>query len=466
MQPLLLNSHWLRSLSALSGTGESLKYDEVYVALKNTVSQVSFDPIEVIHMASTLLLRSHDWVLCQYLLLGCAAAGYTDDFLIAMEAYEVVLKQGGYPHSEKGRESALYWLNQSTIMALLDKMRAALDVGWQDRCAQHWESLQSTWKERYPDEALSWHALGAWLSQIRTSVEPVQPVPVSVVVDNAPTREINESWQASEQIQQLWEFHWKKGDPLKAMCLARQEAWLCTTIPNEVDGKSWVPPLCSADKQQMARLCEAGHWELLWKKAEQCFLEAGGPYDVQLQHDTLLALEKLNKIDMAHWVKAWWIARLESAPALLEGHFNDGTPFCDASLRGWAHALLNPAPVESIQMDAFEQAELGVLRNDETHCAWVRTYQPQGERERLSHHYLWVLMQTSAHQYEKAWQTHRALMKRCEEKELFEWDPQLMRKVWTLGLDISKKVRVECDAVLDHMMRHDLNFAQGVQNDR
>ncbi len=341
---VFLNPSWLIALQQVSPPGESLKYDEIYVELKNKVGQVSFDIIAVIESASALLLRSYDWQVCQFLLLGCAAGGYLDDFIIALKAYAHILTQGekSYPCTQKARQSALYWLNHSSIIALLQKNNDFTQE-WLLSCEAEWLLIQNHLKSYFSSEDLSWHALGKWIEQKKTHAE--DPIFVKIneninqVTSDTLLKCIESEHQSDEYVKMLWEFYWKKENKLKAMCLSRAHVWALSKIPEENFGKTYISPVRQADKTRLRHLHETNQWRELWEYAEHCFMQPGGAFDVQLQYYILNALEKLEEKSLLIWAAQYFIAWKTAFPEVLSFHFNDGSDFCTTDLKEWVNQI-------------------------------------------------------------------------------------------------------------------------------
>ncbi|MFI4956481.1 MAG: type VI secretion system domain-containing protein [Gammaproteobacteria bacterium] len=460
----LLSQDWLTSLSNITAPGESLKYDEAYVELKNGMSQVSFNVEEMINVASCLLQRSYDWQLCQFLLLACAAGGYVDDFLLAMRAYDSVLSKGeaAYPQTTKGRQAALYWLNQSSIVELLQQHKEQLSESWLIACKETWTKLQASWKSSFESEHLSWHVLGKWLEQARPATAAPEKKRDATVIPVVPVNPaIEDDRQASEQLERLWEYYWKKGNKLKAMCLSRSDAWARTVMPQEQFGKTWVAPLRPVDHQHMHALYSQGQWESLWECAEQCFMQQGGPFDLRLQHYIIQSIEHLNKPDILIWAKGFFMAWLDAYPELLDMHFNDGTPFCDASVRGWVSSLKSPISIEAdkSEVNLFDSTEAGIRKRKKEAVDWLKAFVPVSHADKIWQRYLCVLNDFVNQRSDSAWRGYQALETFCEEKELFYWDSKLMKKIWTLGVEMSERKGVRYEHILNQIIQHDFLFA-------
>jgi disulfide oxidoreductase YuzD len=416
------------------------------------------------------LTRSSDWQLCQFLLLSCAAGGYLDDFLLAMQAYEKVLSQGesAYPQTSKGRESALYWLNQSNIVELLEQHKEHITQAWLASCKETWDKMQSNWKALFGSEHLSWHALGKWLEQVRATPAVMATKIEPAVILSAPANNlIEDDRQASDALERVWEYYWKKGSKLKAMCLSRSDAWARVAIPQEQHGKTWVEPLRAVDHQKMKTLKAQQSWEALWECAEQCFMQPGGPFDMNLQYYIIESLEHLNKPDILIWAKSFLMAWIEAYPAILDMHFNDGTPFCDESLRGWVLGLKAPVAVqvEKCASNEFEIAEAGIRKRRKEAVEWMKAFVPLSYPDQIWHRYLCILNDHVNQKGEQAWRGYQVLMAMCEEKELFQWDKHLMKRIWILGVDISERKGVRYEQIMNQIIENDFIFAATLTSD-
>jgi type VI secretion system protein VasJ len=477
-----------------SPCGEDPKYNNEFESAKAEVTKNSGRDYEaIVRDCNTIIAKQAKCVTTfSYYILAAAKADGIESLASVLEAYLHLAKEHWddlHPKRERARINAIKWLNEDTVIGLLEqipvtsndydfllKSQAAL-TGLKDITFEKFPNsppsiknliqLVDKWvKETKPTETPK-AAAAPTAAPANTAAPAVAPAVVasSANTATAPSGDAGTLTDATKNIQKLALFYIDQAptSPIGYRML-RMNKWTgIVQEPKNEGGKTLlkgpIPQRASYFETQIAQQ----NWEGVLAKSETAFTEPGFMYWFDLQNFVCKALRGSGKNKIAEAIE-WEIhALVSNFPKILDLKFNDETPFASPQTKEWLEELsfgsggggdgAKSSSTKDVDLGAdietakslvgeqkFDQA-LSLINSGMHYSAPKQKAERKMEMAR-------VCFQASMS--DVAQPILEELQEAIAERSLWEWDPDFCEDAWELSLK-------NLDALINRAENDELN---------
>jgi type VI secretion system protein VasJ len=468
---------WLAPIPGANAAGSEARYEPPYEASRVEVAKldsVTDNAVEwkTVHENASLLLRtkSKDLLMGAYLAFAKLKQGGIADFCVGLAVLCGLLEKywdGLFPERLRGRAAALAWMVDQ-----LDKALAEIQLQPKDRPVVLALQLAVTrtatlTRERMGHDGPSYAPVAERVQRMLLAVPepkpaaPPPPPPKPAAPTPAPTAAAAPTPAAAATaapanldavatfLQETGRNLVSTGNRIREASRASAAAYRLVRVglymhldappPSEAGGKTQIPPLMPAKRQQLDLLDQNGKWEALIDEAEGALGTAR--FCIDLHRFTHKALERLGEAyaPAARVVVAELRALLTRMPGLLELVARDGTPLCDNDTKSWiAQTVLagggGPAVTTRASGGDGDDTKIfaevrGLLTSgkapDAMKMGQARIDAATTERQRFVRRLAFAGTLLEANQALLARGLFAALERELREHHLFAWEPEL-----------------------------------------
>lgn len=344
-----------------------------------------------------------------------------------------------HPRNERGRLSAIKWLNAPKIAAAASNYTLQNEAE-KKHLIELVKELNSTIRLHWGNESLLFNGLDNWLSQplpkhkAPSCETKEESMTSSKPNDEIQINELSDEKQAAGMHHQLLNYALREKNWLQAVQLARAWRWSKLSIPVAKKNKTTLLPPRKEAFIQLEKMSIEDNVEARLAFCEALFMEPSGLFFLDVQWHSYQAAHQLGETALCEYlldINRWLIRQ---HPELLKLCFSNGQPFCDDTTKHWlkepeviqdktvqeqiprlslenlVQSLKNPT-LESI----LQALEAGHVVNPEDHLH---------------------LLQTKAQacvmykKHELAWFFYKALLDKMDESLLATWLPKRALRLW------------------------------------
>jgi len=352
--------------------GEDPRYRDEFLLAKREIDKLHKNDYDLIHdLCCALLARQgKDLRVAGFLVMAALGRDGLAGLIDATEGYCHLLEHfwdSCHPRKESLRISAVNWLNGARLEAMAREAGRKAPAGQLTQLRRNVDEINRLLRSRLVNQAPHWRSMDDWL-KAEPPAQPSQPVadgesqstPIPIAKGGKGEAQANSASLSQEaaigsereafgMTRALSRFYNEQGNRLQAAAFNRALRWGGLTLPPHDQGQTRVPSPRDGAVAALEQQCRADAPEALLDLCESLFMEPGGQFWLDLQHQCSQAAAAAGLEDMQRFIDGQTRLLLERFPELDSLSFEDGRPFASPATRSWLDELGNTNPKEASQ---------------------------------------------------------------------------------------------------------------------
>lgn len=352
--------------------GEDPRYRDEFLLAKREIDKLHKNDYDLIHDLCCALLsrQGKDLRVAGFLVMAALGRDGLAGLLDAVEGYRLLLEHfwdDCHPRKESLRVSSVNWLNGARLEAMAREAGRKASADQRDQLRRKVDEINRLLSSRLGEKAPRWRSMDDWLKtdppaepSLPAAAGDVQNMPASFSKGGKDEAEKNRAFsrqqadigserEAFGMTRALSRFYHEQGNRLQAAAFNRALRWGGLTLPPHDQGRTRVSAPRDSAFAALEHQCRADAPEVLLDLCESLFMEPGGQFWLDLQHQCSRAAGAAGLEDLQRFVDGQTRLLLERFPELESLSFEDGRPFASPVTRSWLDELRNTHTRETSQ---------------------------------------------------------------------------------------------------------------------